>query len=77
MNQDTVEILKWLNSNQLWQLRVKTAHNDIIDEIMLNCKVLLRANAERGGEKMPHCNAMIRECIGYIEEILREKGKLR
>lgn len=27
--------------------------------------------------KMPHCNAMIRECIGYIEEILREKGKLR
>ena len=46
-------------------------------EGMLNCKDLLRANAERGGEKMPHCNAMIRECIGYIEEILREKGKLR
>lgn len=35
MNQDTVEILKWLNSNQLWQLRVKTAHNDIIDEIII------------------------------------------
>ena len=46
-------------------------------EGMLNCKDLLRANAERGGEKMPHCNAMIRECIGYIEEILREKGILR
>ena len=37
---------------------------------------LLRANAENGGEKMPHCNAVIRECIGYAEEILREKGKL-
>ena len=45
-------------------------------EGMLNCKDLLRINAERGGEKMPHCNAMIRECIGYTEEILREKGKL-
>jgi len=45
-------------------------------EGMLNCKDLLRINAERGGEKMPHCNAMIRECIGYAEEILREKGKL-
>ena len=45
-------------------------------EGMLNCKDLLRINAERGGEKMSHCNAMIRECIGYTEEILREKGKL-
>ena len=35
------------------------------------------ANAEKGGEKMPHCNAMIRECIGYTEEILREKGILK
>ena len=43
---------------------------------MMNCKDLLRVNAEQGGEKMPHCNAMIRECIGYVEEILREKGKL-
>ena len=43
---------------------------------MMNCKDLLRVNAEQGGEKMPHCNAMIRECISYVEEILREKGKL-
>ena len=43
---------------------------------MMNCKDLLRVNAEQGGEKMPHCNAMIRECIGYVEEILREKGRL-
>jgi len=33
---------------------------------MMNCKDLLRVNAEQGGEKMPHCNAMIRECIGYV-----------
>ena len=43
---------------------------------MINCKDLLRVNAENGGEKIPHCNAMIRECIGYVEEILREKGRL-
>ncbi len=41
----------------------------------VSCKDLLRANAEKGGEKMPHCNAMIRECIGYTEEILRARGK--
>ena len=56
--------------------------NDLIRRVrenhggMIQCKDLLRANAENGGEKMPHCNAMIRECIGYVEEILREKGKL-
>lgn len=44
---------------------------------MINCRDLLRVNAERGGEKMPHCNAMIRECIGYVEEILQAKGKLK
>ena len=44
---------------------------------MINCKDLLRMNAESGGEKMPHCNAMIRECIEYAEEILRAKGKLK
>ena len=43
---------------------------------MMNCKDLLRVNAEQGGEKMPHCNAMIRECIRYVEEILKEKGRL-
>ena len=52
--------------------RVKENHGG-----MINCKDLLRANAEKQGEKMPHCNAMIRECIGYTEEILREKGILK
>ena len=51
--------------------KIRENHNSLIE-----CKDLLRVNAENGGEKMPHCNAMIRECVGYVEEILREKGKL-
>lgn len=51
--------------------RIRQAHDG-----MMNCRDLLRVNAERGGEKMPHCNAMICECVGYVEEILREKGKI-
>ena len=51
--------------------KLRAAHDG-----MMNCRDLLRANAERGGEKMPHCNAMIRECVGYVEEALRGKGKL-
>ena len=59
------------------------AANDLIRKVrdhhdgMINCKDLLRVNAEKGGEKMPHCNAMIRECISYVEEILQAKGKLK
>ena len=51
--------------------KVRENHNGMID-----CKDLLRINAENGKEKMPHCNAMIRECIGYAEEALRAAGKL-
>ena len=58
------------------------AGNDLIRRVrenhggMIDCKDLLRVNAEKGGEKMPHCNAMIRECIGYVEETLQARGKL-
>ena len=51
--------------------RIRARHDGL-----MNCRDLLRVNAERGGEKMPHCNAMIRECVGYVEQILREQGKL-
>ena len=44
---------------------------------LINCRDLLRVNAKNGGKKMAHCNAMIRECIGYAEEILQTKGKLK
>ena len=58
------------------------AANDLIRKVrenhngMINCADLLRVNAENGGEKKTHCNAMIRECIGYVEEALRARGKL-
>ena len=51
--------------------KIRENHNGLI-----NCADLLRVNVENGGEKMPHCNAMIRESIGCVEEILRAKGKL-
>ena len=43
---------------------------------MIHCRDLLRVNAERGGEKAPHCNAMIREAISITEQILKREGKL-
>ena len=43
---------------------------------LINCSDLLRVNAEKGGEKGPHCDAMVCECIDCVEEILREKGIL-
>lgn len=51
--------------------KIREKHSGI-----MNCKDLLRVNAEHGGEKMTHCNAMICECIDYIEGILRKEGKL-
>ena len=57
-------------ANEIFR-RIRENHNGLV-----NCADLLRVNAENGGEKMPHCNAMIRECVGYAEEILRKNGKL-
>ena len=43
---------------------------------MMNCKDLLRVSAEKGEVKKVHCDALICECVGYVEEALREKGKI-
>ena len=51
--------------------KIRENHNGLV-----SCRDLLRVNAENGGEKAPHCNAMILECVGYVEEALRAKGKL-
>lgn len=51
--------------------KVRGNHNGLID-----CSELLRVNAENGGEKGPHCDAMVCECINYVEEILRDRGIL-
>ena len=59
------------------------AANEVIRRIrenhggMIHCKDLLRVNMEKGGEKTPHCNAMIREAITVTEEILKREGKLK
>ncbi len=45
-------------------------------EGMIYCADLLRVNAERGGERKPHCDAMVYEMVEFVEGILREKGKI-
>ena len=43
---------------------------------MLDCADLLRRNKELGGEKKPHCDALVYECVSLVEKLLRERGKL-
>lgn len=49
----------------------KERHNQMID-----CKDLLKANAAAGGQKKPHCDALVYEMVQYVEEILKERGKI-
>ena len=51
--------------------KLREKHNGLV-----NCRDLLRVNAEQGGDKFTHCNAMIFECIDAVEAILRDEGKL-
>jgi hypothetical protein len=46
-----------------FQRRVKEKHGGMID-----CADLLKANFKAGGQKKPHCDAMICEAIELIEE---------
>ena len=43
---------------------------------LMNCKDLLRVSAEKGEIKKDHCDAVIFECVSYVEAVLREKGIL-
>ena len=45
-------------------------------EGMLDCKDLLKANAQRGGEKKPHCDGMVYELVSVVEDLLRRSGKI-
>lgn len=45
-------------------------------EGMLDCKDLLKANAQRGGEKKPHCDGLVYEAVTAVCEILSENGKM-
>ena len=42
---------------------------------MLECRDLLRANAQLGREKKPHCDAMVYELVQLTEEIMERKKK--
>ena len=45
-------------------------------EGMLDCAALLQRNKEKGGERKPHCDALVFECVTLVERILREQGKI-
>jgi len=49
----------------------KEKHDDV-----LMCGELLKINAEKGGQRKPHCDALVYEMVEYIEEVLKENGKL-
>ncbi len=44
-------------------------------EGMLDCKDLLKANAQQGGDKKAHCDAMVYEAVEAVCQILEENGK--
>lgn len=45
-------------------------------EGMLDCSELLQRNKELGGERKPHCDALVFECVELVEKILRKSGKI-
>lgn len=49
----------------------KVKHSD-----MINCADLLKANAAAGGQRKPHCDALVYEMVEYVEKVLKEKGKI-
>ena len=49
----------------------KAKHSDMID-----CADLLKANSAAGGQRKPHCDALVYEMVEYIEKVLKEKGKI-
>ena len=48
---------------------IKERHGGAIE-----CRDLLRINKEQGGEKKPHCDAMVYECVTLVEDILKERN---
>ena len=49
----------------------KAKHSNMVD-----CADLLRANTAAGGTRKPHCDGLVYEMVEYIENILKEKGKI-
>lgn len=51
--------------------KVKENHEGLID-----CRDLLRVNAQAGLPKKQHCDAMVYELVELTEKILKENGKI-
>ena len=49
----------------------KAKHSDMVD-----CADLLRACTAAGGQRKPHCDALVYEMVEYVENILKERGKI-
>lgn len=58
-------------STNAYYARLRETHSESLD-----CTPLLTLNHQRGGERKPHCDSMVFECIKVVEELLREQGKL-
>ena len=41
----------------------------------LECRELLKKNAEAGGEKKTHCDGMVFECVGLAEGLIEASSK--
>ena len=49
---------------------IKTISNN--HKGLVNCTDLLKENAKKGGQKKPHCDAMIQEVIELIDHMEEE-----
>ena len=49
---------------------IKTISNN--HKGLVNCTDLLKENAKKGGQKKPHCDAMIQEVIELIDQMEEE-----
>ena len=45
-----------------------------LEEGRLDCRDLLQANSDRGGEKKPFCDRLVRESAAILEQMLRAGG---
>ena len=43
-------------------------------EGFLDCRNLLRISKEKGERRGPHCDGLVYESVGIVEDILKEKG---
>lgn len=46
-------------------------------ENMLDCSDLLKANAEKGGNKKTHCDELVYEMVNEVEKILKERNLIK